>query len=83
MTPTEYQLACERTESKPCDEAWVFRTTPLMRRLMHGAIGCGTESGELLDAIKKYIWYGKDLDGVKARYEHNWMDGEAVQYDRG
>ena len=28
----------------------------------HGAIGICTESGELLDAYKKYLWYGKKLD---------------------
>jgi NTP pyrophosphatase (non-canonical NTP hydrolase) len=31
-------------------------------RLLHGTLGIGTESGELQDALKKYLIYGKDLD---------------------
>ena len=37
--------------------------------LLHGAIGVATESGELLDAIKKHIFYGKPLDLVNLREE--------------
>lgn len=33
-------------------------------RLLHGAIGIATESGELLDALKRHLMYGKDLDRV-------------------
>jgi NTP pyrophosphatase (non-canonical NTP hydrolase) len=33
-------------------------------RLLHAAIGLGTESGEMLDAIKKHLFYGKPLDKV-------------------
>lgn len=31
-------------------------------RLIHGAVGLATESGELLDALKKFVFYGKPLD---------------------
>jgi NTP pyrophosphatase (non-canonical NTP hydrolase) len=37
--------------------------------LMHGAIGVITEGGELLDAIKKHVYYGKPLDVVNLREE--------------
>lgn len=30
--------------------------------LMHAAVGCSTESGELLDAIKKHKIYGKPVN---------------------
>jgi len=30
--------------------------------ILHGAIGLSTESGELLDALKKHIYYGSELD---------------------
>lgn len=33
-------------------------------RLLHGAMGLCTESGEFLDAIKKHLFYGKELDLV-------------------
>jgi NTP pyrophosphatase (non-canonical NTP hydrolase) len=31
-------------------------------RLLHAAMGVSTEAGELLDAMKKYVFYGKKLD---------------------
>ena len=36
----------------------------LMAPLIHGAMGLCTESAELLDAIKKHVYYGKQLDVV-------------------
>jgi len=30
--------------------------------LLHGAIGISGEAGELLDAVKKHVFYGKPLD---------------------
>ena len=38
-------------------------------RLLHAAMGLATESGELLDALKKHIFYGKKLDLVNVREE--------------
>jgi NTP pyrophosphatase (non-canonical NTP hydrolase) len=37
--------------------------------VLHGAIGIATESGELLDAIKKHIYYEKQLDVVNLKEE--------------
>jgi NTP pyrophosphatase (non-canonical NTP hydrolase) len=55
MTPTEYIRNVKRTES------WDFKM--INTRLLHGVLGCGTESGELLDAVKKAIFYnGRTLD---------------------
>ena len=34
------------------------------RKLLHGIIGCVTEAGELLDAIKKSMFYGKEIDRI-------------------
>ena len=33
-------------------------------RLLHGACGIVTEGGELLDALKTHIFYGKDIDHI-------------------
>lgn len=33
-------------------------------RLLHVAMGMATEAAEFLDAIKKYVFYGKPLDKV-------------------
>lgn len=38
-------------------------------RVLHGAIGVCTESGELLDAVKKAIFYKADLDHVNIKEE--------------
>lgn len=38
-------------------------------RLLHAAVGCVTESGEMLDALKKHMYYGKHLDIVNVLEE--------------
>jgi NTP pyrophosphatase (non-canonical NTP hydrolase) len=36
---------------------------------LHGATGIATEAGELLDQVKKHIFYGKPLDRVNVLEE--------------
>jgi NTP pyrophosphatase (non-canonical NTP hydrolase) len=38
-------------------------------RLIHGVMGCVTESGELADALKRHIFYKKELDLVNLKEE--------------
>lgn len=38
--------------------------TPLKAHALHMAVGVSGEAGELLDAVKKFVVYGKDLDRV-------------------
>ncbi len=38
-------------------------------RLLHAGIGLATESGEFLDALKKSIFYGRDLDTINLKEE--------------
>lgn len=38
-------------------------------RLLHGAVGIASESGELMDAVKKHIFYGKTLDTANLKEE--------------
>lgn len=40
-----------------------------MDRLLHAGIGIATESGEFLDALKKTVFYGKELDKVNLKEE--------------
>ncbi len=35
---------------------------PELIRILHAAMGVSTEAGELLDAVKKHVYYGKPLD---------------------
>jgi NTP pyrophosphatase (non-canonical NTP hydrolase) len=45
-------------------ESVVDQIEGLESRMLHGLIGLCTESGELLDAMKKHLYYGKELDTV-------------------
>lgn len=54
MNSNDYFKQTEKTESK------TFRKD-IPKRLLHGAIGCVTESGELLDIIKRRLFY-KDYE---------------------
>ena len=38
-------------------------------RLLHAGIGLATESGEFLDALKKHLFYGGELDKVNLKEE--------------
>ena len=50
-------------------------------RMIHAAIGLATESAELLDMLKKHIFYGKPFDKVNAKEEcgdASWYIGLAI-----
>lgn len=66
MTPEEYREAALRTEALSLD--CPVRASAEIRGLHH-AIGIATEAGELLDAFKKKIYYGKHLDLVNIAEE--------------
>lgn len=38
--------------------------------LLHAAMGACTEAGELVDVIKKYLFYGKEIDKVNLKEEY-------------
>jgi NTP pyrophosphatase (non-canonical NTP hydrolase) len=42
---------------------------PQTIRLLHGAMGLATESGEFLDVLKKHIFYGKPWDIANMKEE--------------
>jgi NTP pyrophosphatase (non-canonical NTP hydrolase) len=47
----------------PVDEAMQARISdPKIVNLLHAAIGCATETGEIQDALKRHVFYGKELD---------------------
>ena len=68
MNPTEYIENAIVTESRDF-EAKRARLTDRNIRLLHAAMGAVTESGELLDSLKKAIFYGKELDVVNFKEE--------------
>lgn len=64
MTPEEYQKAVLVTESNDFNAIRIRMESNQMLRLLHAVIGMQTEIGELADAIKKRVFYGKALDSV-------------------
>jgi len=67
MNMKEYVPAACRTESK---ELLINKQlTSRDFRILHGSMGIVTEAGELMDALKKHIYYGKELDLVNIKEE--------------
>jgi NTP pyrophosphatase (non-canonical NTP hydrolase) len=62
MVNTEYQELASRTES--VDFPLIAKRLATVRaiRLLHGALGVSSESGEIADQLKKHLFYGKPLD---------------------
>ncbi len=65
MDTEEYLSGCLRTEltTEQYEQA-LSRMTVETMRLLHGALGLATESGEILDQLKKHLFYNKELDRV-------------------
>lgn len=64
MKTQDYTLASGRT--------FAYRQQPLSENTtdaLHCVIGMVTESGELADAFKKHIYYGKELDIINVAEE--------------
>ena len=68
MEMSQYLNESNVTDLKNIDPAFV-RCDRDMVRLLHGGIGIATESGEILDQLKKHIYYGKPLDKVNLKEE--------------
>ena len=64
MEVREYVRNAIKTESKNFDEIGERLGLVQNQRLLHAGIGLATESGEFLDALKKHLFYGKELDKI-------------------
>jgi NTP pyrophosphatase (non-canonical NTP hydrolase) len=69
LNPTEYVKLATKTESNNFEAMNERLKDDGLKRLLHAGIGLSTESGEFLDALKKHIFYGKDLDKVNLAEE--------------
>lgn len=58
-----------KTESRDFDSMNDRLNDEGLKRLLHSGIGLSTEAGEFLDALKKHIFYGKELDRVNLAEE--------------
>ena len=64
MDTKKYKELVLKTESKDFDSIASRLKDKRALRLLHGSCGIATEAGELLDAMKKHIFYGKEIDTV-------------------
>lgn len=69
MTNKEYVEGVLRTESIDFIAIRERLSNDKVLRLLHAVMGIATESGELLDALKKHLFYGKPLDIVNIKEE--------------
>jgi NTP pyrophosphatase (non-canonical NTP hydrolase) len=64
MDTKKYKDMVLKTESKDFGAIASRLSDKRAIRLLHGSCGLATEAGELLDTIKKYAFYGKEIDTV-------------------
>jgi NTP pyrophosphatase (non-canonical NTP hydrolase) len=67
MQPNEYQALALVTEFTP-DFVRLEGATPehnlMVAKLLHATLGLVSEAGEIADALKKHIIYGRELDVI-------------------
>jgi len=69
------ELALRTEPSKEQYDEIVARVgNPEIIRLLHAFMGMSTEVGEILDALKKHVFYGKTLDLVNVCEEFGDLD---------
>lgn len=69
MNSCEYIKNAMRTESTDFAQVAERVSDRGTLRLLHAGIGMATEAGEFLDALKKHIYYGRELDAVNLQEE--------------
>lgn len=62
MDNKSYQEWALTKERKGYDKVAERISSGTTGSLLHGALGISGEAGELLDAVKKHVMYGKELD---------------------
>ncbi len=69
MNTQDYVKLAIKTESTDFKSMNTRLENDGVKRLLHAGIGLSTEAGEFLDALKKHIFYGKELDRVNLAEE--------------
>lgn len=65
----QYQEDASKTDAKNYQPVVDRMADQDTARLIHYAFGLGTEAGELQDAVKKFVAYGKPLDKTNIKEE--------------
>lgn len=69
MNSQDYISDAIKTESRDFEAMDARLSDQGLKRLLHAGFGLSTEAGEFMDALKKHIFYGKELDRVNLREE--------------
>lgn len=69
MNNFEYVQAAVRTESVDFEQIRERLFNQRDIRILHALMGLTTEIGEAMDAMKKYVFYGKPLDFINMQEE--------------
>lgn len=69
MNPKEYIKNVLVTESGNSDKYLIRTSNHSTIRLLHSALGITSEAGEFADALKKHIFYGKEIDRPNLKEE--------------
>lgn len=84
--PSEkYIEDCMRTLSSDYKTIAKRLSNPETIDLLHAAMGMVTEAGEIMDMMKRHVFYGKDLDLVNLEEElgdSNWYQSVAIHATR-
>ena len=81
ITSENYVEGVLRTDCLITPELIARVSNPETIRLLHAAMGMATEAAELIDMLKKHLFYGKPLDMVNASEEVGdelWYVGLAI-----
>lgn len=81
MLPNEFVKLALKTESNDFNQIILRLNSERVIRLLHASMGLVTEAAEMMDAMKKFIFYGKDLDIVNLKEElgdSDWYKAIAV-----
>ncbi len=62
MENKEFTKQCLKTLAMDHEGIATRLDSPMKHDLIHGAMGVSTEANELLDMVKKHVFYGKPLD---------------------
>lgn len=69
MNPKNYVQECLVTEARDMSPVLERLQDVGTVRLLHSMIGLCTEAGEFQDALKKHIFYGKEIDKTNLKEE--------------
>ena len=69
MNPTEYQQLIKGTDNRNTFLLGQRCVTQRMPRVVHYILGLGSETGELQDAVKKYLRDGRPIDPLNVLEE--------------